>query len=82
MPEEKGRKEPKVDYQNMGIDELVETLNADVQNGLSAAGIGKRVNDYGYNEVPEEKANPYISFAKKFWGPTAWMLEVVIWYSP
>ncbi|MFZ1897883.1 plasma-membrane proton-efflux P-type ATPase [Methanoregula sp.] len=78
MPEEKGRKESKAGYQNMGIDELVEALKADVKNGLSAADIGKRVNNYGYNEVPEEKTNPYLNFAKKFWGPTAWMLEAVI----
>jgi len=62
----------------MGIDELVETLKADVNNGLSAADVERRVKEYGYNEVPERKANPYISFAKKFWGPTAWMLEAVI----
>ena len=47
-------------------------------NGLSAADVERRVKEYGYNEVPERKANPYISFAKKFWGPTAWMLEAVV----
>ena len=78
MPEEKEIREPEIDYQNKGIDELVETLKADVKNGLSAIEVTKRINDYGYNEIPEKKANPYISFAKKFWGPTAWMLEAVI----
>ena len=78
MPEEKERTVSKVDYQTIGIEELVGILKADVKNGLSAADIGKRVNNYGYNEIPEEKANPYISFAKKFWDPTAWMLEAVI----
>jgi H+-transporting ATPase len=78
MLEEKEIKEPKIDYQKIGIDELVENLKADVKNGLSAADIEKRVKEYGYNEVPERKANPYISFAKKFWGPTAWMLEAVV----
>ncbi len=33
---------------------------------------------YGYNEVSEKKANPYVSFARKFWGLTAWMLEAII----
>ena len=78
MPEEKEHTASKVDYQDLGIEELVGILKADVKNGLSAADIGKRVNNYGYNEIPEEKANPYISFAKKFWDPTAWMLEAVI----
>jgi H+-transporting ATPase len=62
----------------MGIDELVNNLKADVKNGLSASEVEKRVKEYGYNEVPEKKANPYLSFGKKFWGLTAWMLEAVI----
>ena len=78
MPGEKGFHETKVDYRKMGIDELVEILNADITNGLSAADYRKRVREYGYNEVTGKKANPYISFLKKFWGPTAWMLEAVV----
>jgi H+-transporting ATPase len=78
MAEAKKGKETKIDYQNCEIDKLIEYLRADVTNGLSAAEIKNRLNDYGYNEVPEKKANPYISFAKKFWGPTAWILESVI----
>jgi len=62
----------------MGIDELINNLKADVKNGLSASEVEKRVKEYGYNEVPEKKANPYLSFGKKFWGLTAWMLEAVI----
>jgi H+-transporting ATPase len=62
----------------MGIDELINDLKVDVKNGLSASEVEKRVKEYGYNEVPEKKANPYLSFGKKFWGLTAWMLEAVI----
>lgn len=71
-------KESKVDYQKMGIDELIKALKADVKKGLSASEVENRVKTYGYNEVPEKKANPYLSFGKKFWGFTAWMLEAVI----
>ena len=78
MPEEKRQNEPKAGYQNMGIDELVEHLQADARNGLAAADWEKRIKEYGYNEIPEKKAHPYISFIKKFWGPTAWMLEAVV----
>ncbi len=77
MSEEK-TKEAKVDYQKMEIDDLIKELNADVKNGLSSEEVEKRIKTYGYNEVPEKKANPYLSFAKKFWGLTAWMLEAVI----
>jgi H+-transporting ATPase len=62
----------------MGIEDLINNLKADVKNGLSASEVEKRVKAYGYNEVPEKKANPYLSFGKKFWGLTAWMLEAVI----
>ncbi len=33
---------------------------------------------YGYNEVLEKKTHPAIRFVKKFWGLTAWMLELII----
>ena len=33
---------------------------------------------YGYNEVPEEKERPVLRFLKKFWGVSAWMLELII----
>ncbi len=33
---------------------------------------------YGYNEVLGARPNPVLLFAKKFWGLTAWMLEVII----
>jgi H+-transporting ATPase len=65
-------------YEAMGTGELVVSLAADTTNGLSAAEHKRRVAAYGYNEVLEKKANPYLGFAKKFSGPTAWMLEAVI----
>lgn len=33
---------------------------------------------YGYNEVLEKKTHPAIRLVKKFWGLTAWMLELII----
>jgi H+-transporting ATPase len=78
MPEAHEANGKKHEYQDTGIDELVDYLRADVKDGLSAAEIENRHRDYGYNEVPGKKANPYINFAKKFWGPTAWILEAVV----
>jgi H+-transporting ATPase len=52
-------------------------------NGLSSAEAQKRKEQFGYNEVAEERTNPAIQFAKKFWGLTAWMLEIITvlsWY--
>lgn len=32
---------------------------------------------YGWNEVEEEKRVALIEFLKKFWGPSAWMIELI-----
>jgi len=46
--------------------------------GLSQIEAEKRITTYGFNEVTEKKPNPIIGFVKKFWGLTAWMLEIII----
>ncbi|QSZ28405.1 plasma-membrane proton-efflux P-type ATPase [Aceticella autotrophica] len=65
-------------YDKITIDEVIDRLKSDINNGLTKEEIEKRLKIYGYNEVPEKRENPYLKFAKKFWGLTAWMLEVVI----
>ncbi len=44
--------------------------------GLSSDEVHHRLQDYGPNEVPEEKQSPVLRFARKFWGLTPWMLEL------
>jgi len=46
--------------------------------GLRSAEVESRLKQYGYNEVLEKKVNPAARFARKFWGLTAWMLEIII----
>jgi H+-transporting ATPase len=65
-------------FQEATVDEVINLLRSDVENGLKEAEAEKRLKRYGYNEVSEKKVNPYLSFAKKFWGLTAWMLEAII----
>ncbi len=48
----------------------------DLERGLSAAEVDRRLRTYGPNEVPEEKRNPVVLFLRKFWGLTPWMLEL------
>ena len=68
----------KIDYQKIEIEELIRQLKVDIEKGLSTSEAVQRLKVYGYNEVPEKKANPYLIFLKKFWGLTAWMLEAVV----
>jgi H+-transporting ATPase len=65
-------------FDQMETEEVLRLLNSDLSSGLGAAEVEARLRQYGYNEVPEKRANPVGRFAKKFWGLTAWMLEVII----
>ena len=49
----------------------------DVKSGLSSAEAGSRLERDGPNEVPEKKSHPFLSLARKFWGLSAWMLELI-----
>ncbi len=51
-------------------------IKPDLNNGLSSEDITKLRQKYGFNEIPEKKENPLLSLGRKFWGTTAWMLEV------
>lgn len=49
-----------------------------LKEGLSFAGVQEKLKQFGFNEVPEKKPNRFLEFAKKFWGLSAWMLEIII----
>ncbi len=57
------------------LEEALRELKTDPERGLSRAEAVKRLKDYGYNEIPEEREHPVIKFLKKFWGPIPWMIE-------
>ncbi|WXG43587.1 MAG: plasma-membrane proton-efflux P-type ATPase [Promethearchaeati archaeon SRVP18_Atabeyarchaeia-1] len=46
-------------------------------DGLSGREAKERLLKFGLNEVKEKKTNPLSLFLRRFWGPTAWMLETV-----
>jgi H+-transporting ATPase len=46
--------------------------------GLTPDEVKKKLAEFGYNEVPEKKKSLVVSFFKRFWGLTAWMLELTI----
>jgi H+-transporting ATPase len=77
--EEKFRlKEKDLAFDNNKTEEVLRSLHTDLNVGLKGLEVEARLKQYGYNEVPEKKATPLARFAKKFWGLTAWMLEIII----
>lgn len=46
--------------------------------GLSETEAGRRLDQYGPNEIPRSKSHPLTMVLSKFWGPVPWMLEAII----
>ena len=44
--------------------------------GLSEEEVRSRLQEYGFNDIPEEKKHPLLRFLRYFWGPIPWMIEV------
>src|SRR5579872_14654 len=51
-------------------------VNPDV--GLTHAEVDVRRKEHGYNEVTEQRKHPVLQFLGKFWGLSAWMLELIM----
>ena len=66
------------DYDRMTPAEVLAILTADAHKGLTASEAGRRLEEFGPNEVVEKKASPVLMLLKRFWGLTAWMLELII----
>ena len=48
------------------------------ETGLTRAEVDVRRKEHGYNEVAEKKGHPALKFLGKFWGMSAWMLELIM----
>ncbi len=66
------------DLVGMGAQQAAESLQASLDKGLRGEEAAERLARYGHNEVPQKRRNPLLLFLSKFWGPTAWMLELII----
>ncbi|HXP89714.1 MAG TPA: plasma-membrane proton-efflux P-type ATPase [Fibrobacteria bacterium] len=46
--------------------------------GLTGAEAGKRLAQYGPNELAEKETNLFLKFLTYFWGPIPWMIEAAV----
>ena len=56
-------------------------LHVNPVTGLTRAEVDTRQKEHGYNEVAEHKEHPVLRFLGKFWGISAWMLELIMFLS-
>ena len=54
------------------------TLKVNPETGLTATDVEARRKEHGYNEVAAQIEHPVRKFLGKFWGISAWMLELII----
>ena len=67
-----------IDLTRAPLTDVFAALGTDGQRGLDAAEVQERLARLGPNEVPEKKPHPLAEFVKKFWGLSAWMLELIL----
>ena len=60
------------------VAEALASLTVSAEAGLTPADVQDRRQEFGFNEVAAKKAHPLLSALRKFWGLSAWMLELII----
>ena len=60
------------------VPDTLAALHANPDTGLTRAEVDVRRKEHGYNEVAEHKGHPVLMFLGKFWGLSAWMLELIM----
>lgn len=63
------------------ISTALAALGVNLETGLTHAEVETRRKAHGYNEVAEQKGHPVLIFLGKFWGVSAWMLELIMVFS-
>src|SRR5665213_3385292 len=58
--------------------DTLSALHVNADTGLTLADVDARRKENGYNEVAELKGHPLRQVLGKFWGISAWMLELIM----
>jgi H+-transporting ATPase len=66
------------DVASGSVPDTLAALHVNADTGLTRAEVDSRRKEHGYNEVAEKKEHPVLKFLRKFWGISAWMLELIM----
>ncbi|HMA10527.1 MAG TPA: HAD-IC family P-type ATPase, partial [Steroidobacteraceae bacterium] len=66
------------DIASASVPDTLAALDVNPETGLTLAEVDARRQVHGYNEVAERKGHPVLMFLGKFWGVSAWMLELIM----
>ena len=66
------------DIASAALPDTLAALGVNPEVGLTQADVDARRKEHGYNEVREQEEHPFRQFLGKFWGISAWMLELII----
>lgn len=66
------------DIASASVADTLALLRVKPEIGLSYEEVDVRRKRHGYNEVAEQKGHPVLMFFHKFWGLSAWMLELIM----
>ena len=66
------------DIASASIPDTLAALDVNPETGLTRAEAATRQKTHGYNEVAVQKGHPVRAFLAKFWGLSAWMLEMIM----
>ncbi|WP_256752860.1 plasma-membrane proton-efflux P-type ATPase [Mesorhizobium sp. Mes31] len=66
------------DIATASVPNTLTTLDVNPDAGLTLSQVATRRKAHGYNEVTEKKGHPALTFLRKFWGISAWMLELIM----
>lgn len=62
----------------MSVPDTLAALHVRPESGLAREEVELRQKEHGYNEVAERRRHPFLLFLGKFWGLSAWMLELIM----
>ena len=66
------------DIASASVPDTLSVLHVNPETGLTHAEVGVRRKEHGLNEVAEQRRHPVLIFLRKFWGISAWMLELIM----